>query len=159
MNTLIVYGTKYGCAEKCANLLAQKLSGKIDIKNLKNTGELDLSQYDSIIIGGSIYVGRIRKEVSDFCIKNIEVLQKKKTGLFICGMQTDAFEAELNASFPKDLLESAAAKDCFGGEFILKKVNFFERTIVKMIAKTDKDMLNISEVAIDSFAKQMIAAS
>lgn len=158
MNTLIVYGTKYGCAEKCANLLAQKLSGKIDIKNLKNTGELDLSQYDIIIIGGSIYVGRIRKEVSDFCAKNIETLKKKKIGLFICGMQNDAYEAELNAAFPKDLLESSVAKEFFGGEFILKKANFFERTIVKMIGKIDKDILNISETAIDSFAKQMIAA-
>lgn len=159
MNTLIVYGTKHGCAEKCAGILAQRLGGKADVKNLKGIGELDLSQYSNVIIGGSIYVGKIQKEVSEFCTRNIEALKNKKLGLFICGMQNEAYEAEFNAAFPKELLEISSAKEFFGGEFIFKKASFFERMAIKMIAKTDKDVLNISDGAIDSMAKKMSAAS
>lgn len=28
MNTIIVYATRYGCTEKCANILSEKLKGK-----------------------------------------------------------------------------------------------------------------------------------
>lgn len=159
MNTLIVYATKHGCAEKCAGMLAQKLGGKIEVQNLKNMNALNLSQYDSIIIGGSIYAGRIQKEVSEFCIKNMEALKNKRLGLFICGMQKEAYEAELNAAFPKELLENSIVKDFLGGEFIFKKASFLERMVIKMITKSNKDVLDINELTIDSFAKQMNAAS
>lgn len=159
MNTLIVYGTKYGCTEKCADMLAKKLEGKADIQNLKNMKDIDLSQYDSIIVGGSIYIGRIQKEVSDFCTNNIEALKNKKLGLFICGMQEKELQTELNTAFPKELLSAAVVKECFGGQFILKNMSFMDKMVVKMVAKTDKDISNISEAAIDSFAKQMNAAS
>lgn len=158
MNTLIVYRTNHGCVEKCANMLAQKLNGNAEIQNMKSMVDLDLSGYDRIIIGGSIYAGRIQKEISEFCTKNIDILKQKKIGLFICGMQNEAFQAELNAAYPKELLDNSIAKDCFGGEFVFKSMNFMERMIVKMIAKTDKDVSNISEAAIDSFAKQMLSA-
>jgi menaquinone-dependent protoporphyrinogen oxidase len=157
MYTLIVYRTNHGCVEKCANMLAQRLNGKVEVQNLKNAGSLNLTSYESIIIGGSIYAGRIQKEVSEFCTRNMETLKNKRLGLFICGMQNEARETELNASFPKELLENSAAKEFFGGEFIFKKANFMERMIIKMIAKTDKDVLNLSEETIDSFANQMNA--
>lgn len=35
MNTLIVYATKYGCTEKCTSLLSKKLTGKVELCNLK----------------------------------------------------------------------------------------------------------------------------
>ncbi|MGB7605336.1 MAG: flavodoxin domain-containing protein [Lutisporaceae bacterium] len=156
MNNLIVYATKYGCTEKCAGILAQKLEGKTDVQNLKDSKALDLSQYDSVVIGGSQYIGRIQKEVTEFCTKNMDILKTKKIGLFICGMQSEeVLQTELSTSFPKELLEHAAAKECFGGEFIFKKMNFMDRTIAKMVAKTDKDKSSISEESISGFAKLM----
>jgi len=59
MNILIAYATKYGCTEKCAAVLSEKLTGKVDLCNLKGGRASDLTQYEKVIIGGSIYMGKI----------------------------------------------------------------------------------------------------
>lgn len=156
MSMLIVYATKYGCTEKCVELLSKKLEGKADICNLKSDKIPDLSQYDKVIAGGSVYIGKIRKEVNEFCSKNLGALKNKKIGLFICGMaEGDALTTEINNSFPQELISSASAKECFGGEFIFKKMNFMERAIIKKISKSDKDTSKILEGNIESFAEAM----
>jgi len=154
MNTLIVYGTKYGCTEKCASILSKKLTGTVDLYNLKEATSIDISKYGKIIIGGSIYIGKIQKEVSEFCTKNLDKLKEKKIGLFICGMQSgDVLETELNNSYPQELLKGALVKEHFGGEFIMKKMNFIEKVIVKKVSKVDKDTSNILEENINKFAQ------
>lgn len=159
MNTLIVYSTKYGCTEKCARMLAKKLEGRVDLCNLKKSNAADLAQYDKVIVGGSVYIGRIQKEVREFCSANLETLKNKKAGYFICCMRNgEEAEAEINEAFPQELLRSAAAKDYFGGEFIFKKMNFMERMIVKKVSKIDKDTSNILEDNISRFAQLINAA-
>jgi menaquinone-dependent protoporphyrinogen oxidase len=166
MNTLIVYATKHGSAERCAEMLSQKLTDKAYIHNLKEGSIPELSQYDKVIIGGSIYAGRIQKEVTEFCTKNLNVLKGKKIGLFICCMNKDSEKTQLNSSFPQELLGIAAAKDSFGGEFKFSEMSFMEKTITKMISKMlsksdpslpPLDMKNnmsmLSEDAINHFAQ------
>lgn len=156
MKTLIVYATKHGCAEKCAKSLAEKLNGKVELYNLREGRAPQLKQYDKVIVGGSIYIGKIQKEVAEFCKNNICDLKDKKIGLFLCGMRSgNAAEEEISASFPKELLNISIARECFGGEFIFSKMNVIERFIVKKIAKTDKDISNISENNIGRFAQAM----
>ncbi|MCM0650171.1 flavodoxin domain-containing protein [Clostridium swellfunianum] len=156
MNTLIVYSSKYGCTEKCAGLLVKELNDKVDIKNLKNAGDIDISKYDKVIVGGSIYIGRIQKEVTEFCSKNLDKLKAKGIGLFICGMQeSEAINTELNQNFPSELLNIAAAKGYFGGEFILDKMSFMEKLIVKMVSKVSSDKSNILKDNIHKFAQEM----
>jgi menaquinone-dependent protoporphyrinogen oxidase len=57
MNTLIVYASKYGCTEKCSELLSKELIGKADIINSKKVSDIDILKYDKAIIGGFIYIG------------------------------------------------------------------------------------------------------
>lgn len=152
MKTLVVYATKYGCTEKCATALSEKLEGKVDLCKLKGVVP-DLSQYDKVIIGGSVYIGGIRKEIKEFCAKNLNALKGKKLGLFICGMQSkEVIETELNSSFPQELSEKAVAKEYFGGEFIFKQMNFLDKLIVKKVSKIDKDTSNIKNENINRFA-------
>jgi len=151
----IVYGTKYGCAEKCAKALTERLEEKADLYNLTKGQTPDLKRYDEVIIGGSIYIGKIQKEVTNFCTSNLETLKSKKVGLFICGMQETNRDEEIRSSFPADLLKTAVAKEFFGGEFIFKKMNMMERFIVKKIAKTNQDVSNIVEANIEKLAKTM----
>ncbi|MGV8154838.1 MAG: hypothetical protein ACLKAL_13375 [Alkaliphilus sp.] len=44
MNTLIVYATKYGSTEKCSKILSKYLEGTVDLCNLKNANDVDLSK-------------------------------------------------------------------------------------------------------------------
>jgi menaquinone-dependent protoporphyrinogen oxidase len=53
MNTLIVYATKYGCAEKCAMELSKEFDGNVEVINLKENKRIDLVEYENVIIGGS----------------------------------------------------------------------------------------------------------
>lgn len=78
MNTLIVYSSKYGCTEQCAKILSEELKGEADLINLKNVKDINISKYDTVIIGGSIYIGKIQKEVAGFCAKNLDILKEKK---------------------------------------------------------------------------------
>jgi menaquinone-dependent protoporphyrinogen oxidase len=135
MNTLIVYASKHGTAEKCALELSQKLLGKVDLCNLKSGKIPEISQYTRIIIGGSIYVGKIQKEVREFCLKDLSQLKQKKVGLFLCCMNKNAFEAQLNSSFPQELITNAISKENFGGEFKFKEMSFMEKTLTKMVSK------------------------
>lgn len=156
MKPLIVFSSKHGCTEKCTDFLAKELKDKPDIINLKNYKDVNLSLYNKVIIGGSIYMGKIQKEVSEFCSKNLEELKEKNIGLFICGMQEgDSINMEINQNFPKELIEMATVIKHFGGEFNFSKMNFFEKLIVKIITKTSSNKSNILNDNINSFAKTM----
>lgn len=156
MKTLIVYRSKHGCVEKCSKELKDRLSGEVVDVDIKKEKLPDLSLFDNIIIGGSIYAGRIEKEVTEFWLKNINELRKKKIGLFICGMKDEeSGKTQLNDAFPEELLSKAVAKGYFGGEVIFSKMNFFERFIIKKVCKTDKDMSNILDENINKFAQMM----
>lgn len=154
MSTLILYSSKYGCTEKCVEFMSKELKDKPNIVNLKNSGDIDISKYDKVIIGGSIYMGRIQKEVREFCSKNLKELKEKQIGLFICGMQEeDAINNELIENFPPELINIAVTKVHFGGEFNFDKMNFFEKFIVKKIAKTSSNKSNILNDDIHKFAQ------
>lgn len=155
MNTLIVYTSKYGCTEKCAKLVSEYLNDKADMLNLKSDKNIDLTKYDKVIIGGSIYIGKIQKEVTEFCSKYLNTLKEKRIGIFICGMQKDAIETEINQNFPPELLEIAEVKEYFGGEFSFEKMNFMEKMIIKKIAKTSSNISNIQEDNIKKFVQAM----
>ena len=151
---LIAYASKHGCAEECAKTLAGKMNDGADLWNLKEKNQIDLNTYDKIILGGSIYAGHIQKEVKDFYTKNESELKGKKLGLFICGTsEGEAAKKQVTASFPEELLNSALVKESFGGRIELSKMSFMEKKIIKMVAKVEKDMTNVSESSMNQFAQ------
>lgn len=166
MKTLIVYASKHGSAKKCSKILSEKIKGEVTLVNILKETMPDLITFDNIIVGGSIYVGKVQKEISEFCSKNLNTLLDKKVGLFICCMNKKEIESQFNNSFPQELLNKAVTKESFGGEFIFKDMNFFERTITKIISKAlskedpsipkldaKKDISLISQDNIDKFAQ------
>lgn len=156
MKTIIAYASKYGCTKECAEKLASKLQGEIELLDLKSGKAPDLSVYESVIIGSSVYIGTTQKEAREFCSGNLEILKNKKLGLFICGSQTGAaLEQEFNAAYPGELMKGAIVKDCFGGVFNFSKMSFMDKTIVKVIAKTNKDTSTLNDEKIEAFARQM----
>lgn len=155
MRVLIAYGTKYGSTEKCATLLAQKIVGEVDLVNLKVKEIEDITEYDKIIIGTSVYAGRVFKEVTKFCKENLDLLKKKKVSIFTCGMlDGQKAEEQFNNCFPNELLQSVVAKGCLGGEFNFDKMGFADKIIAKMVSKAQKSNTStISKENIDKFAK------
>ncbi|MBU3143690.1 flavodoxin domain-containing protein [Clostridium sp. CF012] len=165
MKTLIVYGSKHGATEKCSKALKNKLHGEVVIVNIKKDAIPDINSFDSIVIGGSIYAGRIQKEIREFSFKNASILKNKKIGFFVCCMsEGEKAISQLNDSLPNELLSMAIAKEHFGGGFTFSKMNFFEKFIIKMVSKKEnnavkvnmnKDVLNIHEDNINRFVQLM----
>lgn len=153
---LVGYAGKYGCTEECARYLSEKLNGEVELRNLKEKKKIDPSSYDKIVIGGSLYAGRIQKEVRDFCLKNADVLNHGSLGLFICGTaEGEAADKELETAFPQDLYHKARAKAFFGGRITIDKLGFLEKKIVKAVAKVESDINTVSVERMDEFAAQM----
>ena len=156
MKTLIAYASKYGCTEYCAKILADKLSGTVVLHNLKESAPNNIEDYHNIIIGGSVYMGQIQKEITEFCTKNLELIKNKRTGLFICCMREgEVAENQLNTLFHKELLEVAYAKSYFGGGFTINKMSFMDKVIAKVITKTNKDTSKILHENINKFSQLM----
>lgn len=156
MNTVVVYASKYGSTEKCARLLADQLAGNVELHHLKKDREKKWDSYDLIVIGGPIYAGQIRKEVTGFCEEHMELMKQKRLGLFICGMlEETALLEELTHSFPPELMEAAEVSAHFGGEYNFDKMNFLDRTLVKKIAKVTTSQSEIKTETIAAFAKKL----
>ncbi|QGY43856.1 flavodoxin [Maribellus comscasis] len=156
MKTLITYSTSHGCTENTAMELKEHLGGEVQLANLKDNPNPELEKFDRIIIGGSIHAGQIQKRVKDFCAKNMDELKTKELGLFICCMEEgESAQKQLRTAFPEELHEVAKSTAIFGGEFDFEKMNFFEKMVVKKVAKVKASTSKIDHQAIHKFSKRM----
>lgn len=154
MNTIIIYSSKYGCTADCANILKSKLSNNVLIVDIKDkNSKIELSKFDTVIIGSSIYVGSVSKEIRTFCNDNIELLNKKKVGIFLCCAFSEQTDKYLASNFPSSLLKSAKSISVFGGEARLEKMKFFDKLIMKSVTKNDYNSLKISQDNINNFLR------
>ena len=156
MSTAIIYGTKHGSTHKCANTLANELEIDTKLFNLETENDINIAEFDTIIIGGSIHAGMINKTVKKFIDKNINTLTEKKIGLFLCCMyEGEKALEQFQSAFPEVLRNKAIAHGLFGGEFDFEKMNFIEKAIVKKVANVEKSVSNINYSNIKSFAEKM----
>ena len=163
MKIAILYGTKYGTTEKVVELISksiEKLSEdnnrEIDLEtiNLKDKNDVNLD-YDTLIIGSSIYMGRIRKEVKKFLKKNKDTLIKKDLALFICGCSEEEGIKQIDKTFPSEIVNHAMATAFILGEFDLDKMGFFDRKIAQSIIKGSKKEFEIDNAAIEEFVEKI----
>ncbi|MDR2911660.1 MAG: flavodoxin domain-containing protein [Bacteroidales bacterium] len=154
MNTAIIYTSKHGTTEKVAQKIAAQLSnGTVEIFNLKTDREIDLGKFDTVILGTAIYADTPMQAMKKFCIAQNNTLQAKRLGLFVCGMEPDKEkqQAEITGAFPQNLCEKAISTAFLGGEFLFETMNFFEKMVIRKIAKTDKSVSAIKEERIKEF--------
>jgi menaquinone-dependent protoporphyrinogen oxidase len=159
MKTAIIYASKHGTTEKVAVAIAEKLmkTNAVELFSLKKTPNPDISGFEAVILGSSIYAGQASAKMKNFCKANETALLQKKTGLFVCGMHPDIAqqEKELKDAFSDVLREKAIVTAFLGGEFLFERLNFFERFIVKKIAKTNTSVHRIDWEAVDEFVGKL----
>ncbi len=159
MKTAIVYATKHGTTEKVAQTITGKLSETSDVElfSLEKNPHPDIREFDRVILGSPIYAGQSSKKMKVFCKENEGVLLQKKLALFICGMHPskEEQEKEMKAAYPEVLQKNAIVIAFLGGEFLFEKMNFLERFIAKMIAKTKTSVHRIDWDSIDNFVRKL----
>lgn len=156
MKTIIIYTTNHGCTEKAVTELSQKLYGDVLRVDLRDNPSPSIAEFDRVIIGGSIHAGKIQKVVRDYCTSNLDRIQQKEVGLFICCMyEPEIAREEIKNAFPEELHQMAKTEAIFGGEFNFNKMNFMEKMLVKKIANVHESVSKIDHGSIEKFANRM----
>lgn len=157
MKTAIIYSSKYGTTEKVAKIIAQRIEAENDVAliSLADTPAPDISGYEKIILGTSIYAGKSRANMRKFCKKYDSVLEKKIIGLFVCGMQSAKKTEELRDAYPEKLHSIAKAEDYMGGELLLEKMSFLVSQLVRRMEKTNISVSKLDSTAIEAFSNTM----
>jgi len=161
MQLLILYGSKTGTTEACANKIKDALEARqenfnIDLVNLEKRPKLNLDAYETVVIGSPIYMGQIRNSVKMFLGYNIETLIKKKLHFFVCGLaRGDEGVALFKKQVPTTLFRHASQVKQLGGDVHVDRLGFLHKFIMKKILAESKPELGLLEDAIVEFANQI----
>lgn len=155
MKSIIIYATKHGSVENAAKILKSKMNGDVLLVNVMKESLPSLEAYDTVILAGSIYMGQIQKQLTNYINTNLSALMQKRIGLFICAAspEQEARVKELETSFPIELYSRAICKDVFGYELNFAKLNFFEKLIMRMVTGSKESSSYLDQGKIAAFAK------
>lgn len=153
MKTAIVYGTKHGGTVECVKKMQAQLPKEVVVYAIKDNPKINLDEFDTVIIGGSIHAGGIQKEIKSFCKENEDKLLTKKVGLFICSGMQVATEFEHN--FSPELLKASKVHYNLGYQNNTQNFNFLERTMMKLVPKDSIKAEGIYEDKLKDFVVQL----
>ena len=138
---LIIYSTTDGhtkmICERIKNLLTD--GNLIQLLSLEDAQNVDLSNFEKIIIGASIRYGKHSKELYKFINLNKNILDKKKCAFFSVNVVARKLEKntpETNPYINKFLKISKWKPNkigVFAGKVDYPNYNFFEKYIIKFI--------------------------
>jgi menaquinone-dependent protoporphyrinogen IX oxidase len=138
MNGIIIYQGKYGATEQ----YAQWLAGELHMPFLKadQATPTILAGYDVVIIGSSVYVGKLT--IGKWLKRNSSILANKKIFLFIvCG--TSADDKAEQRQILRTNLEPRVMKTrgifFMPGRCIVAKLAWTDRLVLKLGAMLQKD--------------------
>ncbi|WP_075980031.1 flavodoxin domain-containing protein [Bacillus massilinigeriensis] len=157
MKAIIIYATKHGAVEKAALILKERLGWEIPTVDITKEYAPPLEEYDTVIIGGSIYIGNVQKDLVKFMYDHLDVLLTKRVGLFLCAghPNQEELDKEMKRAFPEQLYNHAIVKEVFGYEFDFSKLSFLERLTIRNVAHVKESQFALSEKKIDEFAGMM----
>lgn len=138
MKGLIIYKGKYGATQQYAEWLGAELRLPV-----MTTGEITpeiLKRYDYLVVGGSVYVGKL--QVRDWLKQVTPLVRQKKIFCFIvCATPLDKKEKlqEILRNNISPQLCSDNHIHFLPGRLIKERLSMFDRFILKMGAKMQKD--------------------
>jgi len=154
MTYLIIYMSHHGTTRRIANEMADRLGrNNVMVVNLSDMVMPDLELFDTILIGGSMHVGRVQKKIRKFCLKHRDILLQKRLGLFLCFMDKEYGQEEFHDAFPEDLRDHAIAHGLFCGELIIDKMNLFERLVLRKAKGVVENVSAIDRAAVTAFVE------
>jgi len=141
LKALIVYGTRYGAtaatSEEIGKILREE-GFEVKIANVKEEKIKDISEYDLVVVGSGMQMGKWVGEAEDFLNRFQKEFEKKKLAIFVSTMKTvSEREGKMEdvAETRKVALEDKVAKynlkpialGFFGGVIDFNKMGFITR--------------------------------
>lgn len=152
MNALICYDTKYGSTRQICHYIKSGMEMNTEIKTISEVNSLD---YDLIIIGSPVFIGKPMKSVGNFVIANYENLRDKKIAVFVTcwamatkyGASSKEFLEQLKKYLPPCCL---ICEKALSGKLILDKISEKDQ-------KTMQRLLRRLDTMSEEFNSQKIA--
>ncbi len=136
--TLIIYSSVDGHTKTiCEKIANQAKNSEVDILPLD--ADINIDQYEKIVIGASIRYGKYRKGLYNFIEKNIETLELKENAFFsvsAVARKPEKSKPENNPYFIKFLKQTnwiPKKMAVFAGRIDYPKYKFFDKYAIKFI--------------------------
>jgi menaquinone-dependent protoporphyrinogen oxidase len=145
MKALIVYATRYGAtaltAQEIAKILREE-NFEVKVVDAKKEKIKDISEFELVVIGGGLKMGKWTRESDDFLKDFQKDLAQKRVAIFVSSAMKSLFERQCKAEdlqkIKKSHLDDEASKyhlhpialGLFGGVWDKNKMGFiFRRTL------------------------------
>ncbi|MBQ7829778.1 MAG: hypothetical protein IJ345_05860 [Clostridia bacterium] len=133
MKIAVIYASVGGTTRECAELLKKDLkTHTVELFDLSKS-EPDLSEYDTLVIGFPIRMGKAIKRARGFIKKHADELISYRVAYYICCGFVDCFEEYAVKVIPRALYESAIAISCLGGSLEPSRFKGLDRLVVKAV--------------------------
>ena len=155
VSILVCYGTGEGQTAKVADRIADRLTANghetttVNVKEI--SPDLDIDDFDAILVGASIHMGKQQKAVRKFGKANRDVLVTKPTGFFqvsgASGEETDEGAAEAVGYVDEFIKTTNWRPDrivLFGGALRFSEYGYLMRVLMKRIASKEHPEVDTS---------------
>ncbi len=167
MKIAVIYVSVGGTTRECAELLKRELrSHSVELFDLA-LGEPVLAEYDTVVIGFPIRMGKAIKRVRSYIKKHAEELMSLRAAYYICCGFADCFEEYAERAIPLPLRERAVDVACLGGSLEPSRFKGIDKLVVKAVRaeilgggangeqRSDMSLPTIMDENISQFAEKI----
>lgn len=125
---LVAYASRHGSTEAVARTIAMRLRGKGDHVDVRAAAiPTDPGAYDAVVLGGSLYMGRLHADARRFLVRNRAALGSMPFAVFALGPlsmdDADGSRNQLALALERAEVEPSVV-EIFGGVIDPKKLRF-----------------------------------
>jgi menaquinone-dependent protoporphyrinogen oxidase len=146
---LIAYGTTEGHTARIAEYIADMIRGQgheAAAVNLKRSPDPQLDNYDAVIVGGSIHMGKHDAHVRDFVRRNRVALERLPSAFFSVSLAAHGDMENARAyvkNFEQETGWHPARVGFFGGALLYRQYGFLKRLMMKKIVRDKPGNLSL----------------
>jgi menaquinone-dependent protoporphyrinogen oxidase len=141
VKTFITFGTTEGQTAKIAEFISAVLRDHghdVTMVDVKDTAEVVPDDYDAVIVGASIHMGKHDKHVVDFVRRTHDTLRRLPNAFFSVSLAAHGDTAEAEGYIEHFEQETGWRPDrvaLFGGALLYTQYGFIKRHMMRRIAR------------------------
>jgi menaquinone-dependent protoporphyrinogen oxidase len=119
----------------------------------------DPAAFEAVLVGGSVYGGKVQPRVTAFCEAHEAALRGRPSGVFLCCLSRGSHaESQMEDSFPRWLLEAAVIRSLPGGRLAPSRLTILDRLLVRSVPRPPGEVDQLDSPEIARLAAAMTAA-
>ncbi len=142
MIVLVAFASKHGSTQSIANHIAEVLASEgLDIEVRPAGSDLEVSDYDAVVLGSAVYTGRWRKAAVSMAKSSGAALREMPTWLFSVGPLGDPPEPWEDPPAVAKMMAATGARGhaLFPGAADLSALSKVEKYVLRMVNAPEGD--------------------